>query len=62
MIEVFNGGVQPNPVFSIFQRFQYQNNPRFFIGLKRKKGDGVDLLRFWKERLKIGVSDWINAN
>jgi hypothetical protein len=62
MIEVFNGGVQPNPVFSIFQRFQYQNNPRFFIALKRKKGDGVDLLRFWKERLKIGVSDWINAN
>jgi len=32
-IKVLNGGVQPNPVFSVFHRFQYQNNPRFLSGL-----------------------------
>ena len=32
-IEVFDSGVQPNPVFSVFYCFQYQNNPRFLSGL-----------------------------
>jgi hypothetical protein len=32
-IKVLNGGVQPNPVFSVFHRFQYQNNPRFSLKL-----------------------------
>jgi hypothetical protein len=25
---LFNGGIEPNPVFSVFHRFQYQNNSR----------------------------------
>ena len=25
---MINGSVQPNPVFSVFDRFQYQNNSR----------------------------------
>jgi hypothetical protein len=32
---VFDGGVKPNPIFSVFHRFQYQNNPRFLSGLYR---------------------------
>ena len=32
-IEVFDGGVQPNPIFSVFHCFQYKNNPRFLSGL-----------------------------
>jgi hypothetical protein len=34
-IEVLDGGVQPNPVFSIIRLFQNKNNPRFFVGLDR---------------------------
>jgi hypothetical protein len=30
---LFNGGVQPNPIFSVFHCFQYQYNPRFLSGL-----------------------------
>jgi hypothetical protein len=30
---VFNGGIEPNPVFSVFYRFQYKNNFRFLFGL-----------------------------
>ncbi len=36
-IKVFNGGVQPNPIFPVFHRFQYQNNPRgqdFILDIK----------------------------
>jgi len=32
-IKMFNGGVQPNPIFSVFHCFQYKNNPRFLSGL-----------------------------
>ena len=30
---MFYGGIQPNPIFSVFYCFQYQNNPRFLSGL-----------------------------
>jgi len=35
---VFNGGIEPNPVISVFDRFQYQNNSRFLlkIGIRRQ--------------------------
>ena len=32
-IKVFDGGVQPNPIFFVFHYFQYQNNSRLLIGL-----------------------------
>ena len=32
-IKVFNGGIEPKPIFSVFDRFQYQNGigDRFFM-------------------------------
>jgi hypothetical protein len=32
---VFDGGVQPEPIFSVFHRFQYKYNPGFLPRLQR---------------------------
>jgi hypothetical protein len=49
---VFNCGIEPNPIFSVFDRFQYQNNSRFFlkIGVRhqalciRKNNKGEEII------------------
>jgi hypothetical protein len=31
--KVFNGGIQPDPIFSVFYRFQYKKNINFLFDL-----------------------------
>ncbi len=28
---MLNGSIEPGPIFSVFDRFQYHNNPRFLL-------------------------------
>ncbi len=46
-IKVFNGGVQPNPVFSVFHRLQYRNS--------------TPTLKFLDSNTIILVSNYINS-
>jgi hypothetical protein len=32
---MFNSSIQPDPIFSVFHCFQYQNNSRLLFGLQR---------------------------
>jgi hypothetical protein len=57
-IKVFNGGVQPDPIFSVFQSFQYKNYPRFLSGLyciiralPHRLGPIIAKIKFNRERM-----------